>query len=380
MRGAKKGKRTRPGGETRRGAPAAAPAWLRHPYLALAARLLLAGIFAVSAAGKFMQPDAFLRAVAGYEVLPEFALAPFAALFPWLELAVAVLLGSGLFLRQAATVAGALLLVFIALMGTAFLQGKAVDCGCFVGILQETVGPTTLIRDGLMLLLLVPLFFASSHRWSLDDRLRRRGTVGRELALAVASVAVTVALGQAFFFAQSALASNSAAPERPTTGWRLGPEAAPVEIVVFSDFQCPACQTVAPVLKRLVTEYDGRVSLVYRHFPLPQHEYAAGDAEAAEAAGEQGRFWETHDAILVRRGELTRAELRRLAGQIGLDLARFDAALASGRPRAAVEADYAEGLRRGVSYTPYVTVSGEVVPSLSYQALKAAVERKLASQ
>ncbi len=164
---------------------------------------------------------------------------------------------------------------------------------------------------------------------------------------------------------------------RSEAGWRLGPADAPVEIVVFSDFQCPACRVMAPVFKRVVDEYGGRVSFVYRHFPLSQHEFAEGDAVASEAAGEQGRFWEMHDAIFARSGLLTPSQLRGVAAQLGLDLKRYDDAVASGRARARVQADYEEGKRVGVTGTPYIIVAGEVVPVLSYQAVKAAVDRKL---
>ncbi len=350
--------------------------FLRRPYVALVARLLLGAIFVVSAAGKLLQPDAFVRAVAGYAILPESLLPVVGLTFPWLELLIGVLLLGGLFIRPAAALGGAMLVAFIGLMATAVWQGKAIDCGCFIGIIQETVGPVTLARDTLMLALLPPVFLATSHRLSLDSTLRvRRASALRDLLLAAASLVVVAALGQGIVLAFAKPAPATA--PRAEAGWRLGAADAAVEIVVFSDFQCPGCRVMAPVFKRLVDEYGGQVSFVYRHFPLSQHEFAETDAVASEAAGEQGRFWEMHDAIFARSGLLTPTQLRGLAAQLGLDLQRYDDAIASGRARARVQADLAEGKRIGVNGTPYIIVEGEVVPVLSYQAVKAVVDRKL---
>src|SRR5579863_6688201 len=81
-----------------------------------------------------------------------------------------------------------------------------------------------------------------------------------------------------------------------TTDHVLGPEHAPVAIVEYGDFQCPTCKQAAPTLKLLLERYSGRVRLVFRHFPLEQaHAQALAAAEAAECAGEQGKFWRMHD-------------------------------------------------------------------------------------
>jgi len=364
----------------RQPAPAAAETrrlgFLGHPHLALAARLIIGAIFVVSAAGKLLQPDAFIHAVDGYGVVPAPLLVPLGLAFPWLELAVGVCLLVGLFIPLAALGAAALLVMFVALMLSAVIQGKVVDCGCFIGIIQETVGPTTLIRDSLMIVLLPPIFLAARQPFSLDGRWRARGaSLSRNLALAapVAVAILVVGVGVTAVFGQA----QAVPTDRPADGWRLGPANAKVEVVVYSDFECPACRAVAPYLSSLVDKYKGSVALVYKHFPLPQHESARADAEAAEAAGEQGRFWQMHDAIFANYGELTPVQLRALAGQLGLDLARYDAALSSGRPQRAVDADFNEGVRIGVSYTPYILVGGKVVSSNDPQTIEAAINRKL---
>jgi protein-disulfide isomerase len=77
----------------------------------------------------------------------------------------------------------------------------------------------------------------------------------------------------------------------------LGSLSAPVVIVEYADFQCPTCQMVSPLLHQLVEEGEGKVAVVFRYFPLPQHEHAIPAARAAEAAGLQGKFWEMHDTL-----------------------------------------------------------------------------------
>jgi protein-disulfide isomerase len=350
-------------------------AFLSRPGIGLLARLIIGVVFVISAAGKLTHLDAFVRAVDSYGILPEPLLSLFGAAFPWLELLMGVLLLLGLFTKAAAAGAAGLMLAFIALMLTALAQGKSIDCGCFVGIIQETVGPATLVRDGVLLAVVVPALLAPVHAFSLDARLRlRRPSFSKSLALAGFGVVLSAVLGAGIVAVWAAFAPATLPSEG---GWRLGPADAKVQIVVFSDFQCPACAVVDPVFKRLVNDYNGSVAFVYRHFPLSSHKNAVTDAVASEAAGEQGKFWEMHDFIFAVKGEATPAQLRDAAGRMGLDLRRYDAAISSGRALKRVEDDYNEALRINVTYTPYTLVNGEVVQSITYDGLRAAVERNL---
>src|SRR5687768_4612264 len=83
--------------------------------------------------------------------------------------------------------------------------------------------------------------------------------------------------------------------------WQSGPESAPANIIIYSDFQCENCATLAPMLTLLREEYPDDFRLVYRHYPLAQHDKAILAATAAEAAGAQGRFWEMHDLLFARQ-------------------------------------------------------------------------------
>ncbi|MEO8316678.1 MAG: thioredoxin domain-containing protein, partial [Pseudomonadota bacterium] len=91
------------------------------------------------------------------------------------------------------------------------------------------------------------------------------------------------------------------------TDHRAGPEHSPVTVVEYGDFQCPICQSVEPAVKQLRNLHPNDMVFVFRHFPLEEvHPLALGAAEAAEAAGAQGKFWEMHDLLLAPGRHLTR--------------------------------------------------------------------------
>src|SRR5205807_9568988 len=130
-----------------------------------------------------------------------------------------------------------------------------------------------------------------------------------------------------------------------------GPEQAPVTIVEFSDFQCPYCGREVPVVERVMKEYDGKVKLVFRHFPLDFHPFAAKAAEAGACAAEQGadKFWKLHDKMFGNQQKLAVTDLKGYAKEIGLDAPKFDKCLDSGEMKPLVEADEKAGQEAGVS-------------------------------
>jgi protein-disulfide isomerase len=157
----------------------------------------------------------------------------------------------------------------------------------------------------------------------------------------------------------------------------LGIASAPVTIVEFTDYQCPSCAATQPVIEKLVKEYDGRVRLVVRDFPLEQHANAFKAAEAAEAAREQGKYWEYVAVLFRNQSKLDVAMLKEYAGQLALDRQKFDAALDSGKFSDRVQRDVRDGLKLGVGGTPTLFVNGRRVADSSYEALKAAIETAL---
>ena len=141
----------------------------------------------------------------------------------------------------------------------------------------------------------------------------------------------------------------------------FGPASASVEIIEFSDFQCPFCQRLTDTLEQLKTEYGGAIRLVFKDYPLPNHAQAFKAAEAGNCANEQGKFWELHDTMFSRQSELEVADLKRHAGELGMDQAAFDACLDSGRFAEQVNADLMAGQQYGVSSTPTVFINGRAV-------------------
>jgi protein-disulfide isomerase len=157
----------------------------------------------------------------------------------------------------------------------------------------------------------------------------------------------------------------------------LGNATAPVTIVEFMDYQCPSCAATQPVIEKLVREYDGRVRLVVRDFPLGQHADAFKAAEAAEAAREQGKYWEYAALLMRNQSKLSVAMLKEYASQAALDRRKFDAALDSGKFSDKVQRDIRDGARLGVNATPTLFINGRRVSETTYESLKAAVENAL---
>jgi protein-disulfide isomerase len=139
-----------------------------------------------------------------------------------------------------------------------------------------------------------------------------------------------------------------------------GPIDAAIQLVEYGDFECPHCSKAAAVVNQLIAELGTRLCFVYRQFPLSKiHPHARKAAQAAEAAGAQGRFWEMHDLLFVKAPALEVARLVEYAGQLGLDVARFESELTSDAWAPRVQADIAGGVRSGVNGTPTFFINGQ---------------------
>jgi Na+:H+ antiporter, NhaA family len=138
-----------------------------------------------------------------------------------------------------------------------------------------------------------------------------------------------------------------------------GPPDAPLELVMYGDFQCPFCNAAQPIIRRVRDRLEGRLRFAFRHFPLTQvHPDAQRAAEASEAAAAQGAFWEMHDALYAARGELGLDAVLAAARAVGLDVERVRAELAGGAHAARVEEDVRSGRAAGVNGTPTFFVNG----------------------
>jgi len=181
----------------------------------------------------------------------------------------------------------------------------------------------------------------------------------------------------------STIQINLAAPESPAFSIATddqpakGTAKASVTIVEFTDFQCPSCARQHPVMQRIVSEFGNRVRLVVRDFPLSQHANARKAAEAAEAAREQGKYWEYVSLLFRNQSALGIEKLKEYASEVGLDRARFDASLDSGKFAEQVQRDLVDGRKLGINGTPTLYINGKRVSDNSYEGVKAAIEAAL---
>jgi len=161
-------------------------------------------------------------------------------------------------------------------------------------------------------------------------------------------------------------------------GSRIGPADAAVTIVEFSDFQCPFCGTMAERLRALREANPGKVALVYRHFPLQYHPFAAPAAHASICAERQGRFEAYHDLVFVRQDSLHGEVWPELAEAARIpDLPRFSECMKESEPARRIERDLAAGRKLGVTSTPSILVNGTLVTGDELGALEEYVARAL---
>ena len=139
-----------------------------------------------------------------------------------------------------------------------------------------------------------------------------------------------------------------------------GSRDAQVMLVEYGDFQCPYCARAHAALSELMQQHGERVALVYRHLPLADlHPFAAPAAQAAEAAGAQGKFWEMHDALFDHQDMLDEDALPALASGLGLDAQRFASELGDGSHSARVEQQAEQARTLGARGTPTFFINGE---------------------
>lgn len=167
-----------------------------------------------------------------------------------------------------------------------------------------------------------------------------------------------------------------------------GPENAPIIIEEFSDFQCPPCRDLYQRLKKIEAEYGPQIKVIYRQYPIASlHKNAWMAAEAAEAAGLQGHFWEMHDLLYANQESWARSGdaesvFTGYAHSLGLDPDRFRRDREGPRTKARIQADQQRGDSIGVPGTPVVLVNGRQVPptAISYAGIHSAVDKELKRQ
>ncbi|MEZ4156409.1 MAG: thioredoxin domain-containing protein [Candidatus Paceibacterota bacterium] len=171
-----------------------------------------------------------------------------------------------------------------------------------------------------------------------------------------------------------------------STDWTIGEAEAPVQLIEFSDFQCPACAAYHSVVKQVISEYPSDVLFAYRHYPLSQiHPHAELAGRAAEAAGIQGKFWEMHDKLFETQASWSaRASVKDLfvefASELGLDVTRFEADIDSDEVKDAVEGEALQARALNLPGTPSFIVNGVYVQNPpSIDAFRAIIEDAIAN-
>ncbi len=173
----------------------------------------------------------------------------------------------------------------------------------------------------------------------------------------------------------------------PVTGedWSRGPADAPITLIEYSDFECPGCAGMDPLITLLEEAYGDNLRFVYRHFPLDFHENAPIAAEAAEAAGAQGKFWEMHNMLFQRQAEWSGSAADQImdllagyAQELELDVEQFSRDLADHTYREKVQNSYNAATTMQLPGTPTFIVNGRLYPwDLSYQGLDAFIQLTL---
>ena len=162
-----------------------------------------------------------------------------------------------------------------------------------------------------------------------------------------------------------------------------GDKEALATLIEYSDFQCPACGSYYPIVKKVTEDLGAKVRFAYRHFPLPQHKNAKLAATVAEAAGKQDKFWEMHDLIFQNQSDWSEEKnvavlFAKYAQDIGLDLARFQTDIASDEIKTKIENDYKSGVKAGVNSTPSFFLNGKKMDNpRNYDEFKNSIEQAL---
>lgn len=165
-------------------------------------------------------------------------------------------------------------------------------------------------------------------------------------------------------------------PEDPVRGR----DDAPLELVEFSDFDCPYCKRATETVARLMEQFEGQIRFIYKDYPLPSHPNAFKAAEAGNCAHEQGRFWELHDTMFDSQGELDVESLKGYAEELGLDGGAFAECLDSGRHAATVDRDMQAGFLYGVSSTPTLFLNGRtILGAVPYETFVEIIREELAA-
>ncbi len=165
--------------------------------------------------------------------------------------------------------------------------------------------------------------------------------------------------------------------------YKIATDSAKVTLVEFGDFQCPACGSAHPIVSQLLKEYKEDITFVFRHFPLPIHKNAVTAAMAAEAAGEQGKFFEMHDMLFENQKEWSDNNdplfiFENYAKTLDLDVEKFSSDIKSKKYKDKIQQDQNDGGVLGVNSTPTFFINGMIQKgALPYESFKQVIENTI---
>ena len=211
----------------------------------------------------------------------------------------------------------------------------------------------------------------------------------REYKLLGIILVLAIGLGWLLFHFGGTNAPQTVPLQDRADAYSKGSATARITLTEFADFQCPACRAARSVIDQVMADHPQDIKLVFRHFPLTTiHPLALLAAEASEAAGHQGKFWEMHDLLYARQeewGSLAKSSssqealalFNRYATELSLDLPKFSKDIQTNAYNSIIDGDMSTAAASGVSATPQFFVNGKKVSEPSHAALKAAVDAAL---
>jgi protein-disulfide isomerase len=141
----------------------------------------------------------------------------------------------------------------------------------------------------------------------------------------------------------------------------VGDKNAKVTVVVYSDFECPYCANHHETIKQIIAKYGNKVRVVWKNFPLSFHANAEPAANAAECAGEQGKFWEYADKLYANQENFGATLWAKLAGELKLNTSKFNSCVSAKTYQSKIDADLNEGIDNAVEGTPATFINGELI-------------------
>jgi protein-disulfide isomerase len=158
----------------------------------------------------------------------------------------------------------------------------------------------------------------------------------------------------------------------------LGPKEAPITIIQFAEYQCPYCGKAGESVDQVMKEYEGKIKMVYRDFPLSFHDRAIPAAVAANCSGEQGKYFEMHNLLMGNQRALSESDLTAHATSLSLDLDKWNECRKDPKQSAEVNKDFEDGQKVGVTGTPAFFVNGVMLSgAVPFAQFKEIIDREL---